>query len=130
MSSASISPGRHVAVNVVQTRKFASDSNFDRVRKLMDVAVAEGPVLEALFESLKSVVPNAKLEGVDTKLLGIDAVVDSVGFLGFLMSAESALGNTVDLSALLIEAGDVPPEESPFRTVGSLANYIEQVRSY
>jgi acyl carrier protein len=100
------------------------------VRKLMDVAVAEGPVLEALFESLKSVVPNAKLEGADTKLLGTDAVVDSVGFLGFLMSAESALGNTVDLSALLIEAGDVPSEESPFRTVGSLANYIEQVRSY
>jgi hypothetical protein len=45
------------------------------------------------------------------------------------MSAESALGNTVDLSALLIETGDVPPEDSPFRTIGSLVKYIEQVKS-
>jgi hypothetical protein len=80
----------------------------------MNEAVVNGELLEALFESLKSVVPNAKLEGAGTKLLGTDAVVDSVGFLGFLMSAESALGNTVDLSALLIETGDVPPEDSPF----------------
>ena len=94
----------------------------------MNEAVANGALLEALFESLKGVVPNAKLDGAGTKLLGADAVVDSVGFLGFLMSAESALGNTVDLSALLIEAGDVPPEDSPFRTIGSLANYIEQVK--
>jgi acyl carrier protein len=95
----------------------------------MNEAVVNGALLEALFESLKSVVPNAKLEGAGTKLLGADAVVDSVGFLGFLMSAESALGNTVDLSALLIETGDVPPEDSPFRTIGSLVKYIEQVKS-
>jgi acyl carrier protein len=95
----------------------------------MNEAVVNGALLEALFESLKSVVPNAKLEGAGTKLLGTDAVVDSVGFLGFLMSAESALGNTVDLSALLIETGDVPPEDSPFRTIGSLVKYIEQVKS-
>jgi acyl carrier protein len=95
----------------------------------MNEAVVNGELLEALFESLKSVVPNAKLEGAGTKLLGTDAVVDSVGFLGFLMSAESALGNTVDLSALLIETGDVPPEDSPFRTIGSLVKYIEQVKS-
>lgn len=95
----------------------------------MNETVADGALIEALIESLRSVVPNAKLEGASTKLLGTDAVVDSVGFLGFLMSAESMLGNTVDLSALLIETGDVPPEDSPFRTIGSLANYIEQIRS-
>jgi acyl carrier protein len=95
----------------------------------MNETLADEDLLETLSESLKSVAPNARLEGSSTKLLGTDSVVDSVGFLGFLMSAESALGNTVDLSALLIETGDIPPEDSPFRTIGSLANYIEQVKS-
>ena len=95
----------------------------------MNETVADEALLETLSKSLKSVAPSAKLEGSSTKLLGTDSVVDSVGFLGFLMSVESALGNSVDLSALLIETGDVPPEDSPFRTIGSLANYIEQVKS-
>jgi acyl carrier protein len=95
----------------------------------MNETVADEALSETLSKSLKSVAPNARLEGSSTKLLGTDSVVDSVGFLGFLMSVESALGNSVDLSALLIETGDVPPEDSPFRTIGSLANYIEQVKS-
>jgi hypothetical protein len=95
----------------------------------MNETVADNDLMNALYESLRSVAPNAELNGASTKLLGADAVVDSVGFLGFLMSAEAALGNTVDLSALLIENGDVPPEDSPFHTIGSLASHIEKVRS-
>jgi hypothetical protein len=34
----------------------------------MNEAVVNGALLEALFESLKSVVPNAKLEGAGTIL--------------------------------------------------------------
>ena len=94
----------------------------------MSETVADKELIDALCESLRSVAPNAELDGESTELLGADAVLDSVGFLGFLMSAEGALGNTVDLSALLIENGDVAPEDSPFHTIGTLASYIEQVR--
>ena len=94
----------------------------------MNEKVADNDLTNTLYESLRSVAPNAELNGESTKLLGAGAVLDSVAFLGFLMSAETALGNSIDLSAALIEHGETDPADSPFHTIGSLASYIEKVR--
>jgi hypothetical protein len=106
-----------------------SDDTNNRERYLMKEATTNSDLMDALHESLRSVAPKAQFSGASTRLLGADAVLDSVGFLGFLISAEAALGNTVDLSAVLIEQGDIASEKSPFYTIGSLAQYIERVKS-
>jgi len=64
----------------------------------MKETVANKDLMIALYQSLRSVAPDGELNGASTKLLGVDAVLDSTGFLEFLVSAGEALGNTVDLS--------------------------------
>lgn len=82
-----------------------------------------------IVKTLGEVVPDlGRSAGPDTPLIGEGAVVDSVGFINLLVSIESSLGGDVDLSTSFMERGDLAVG-NPFRTVGSLASHIQELRA-
>jgi acyl carrier protein len=84
-------------------------------------------VLVTITETLQTVSPGIGAVAADTALVGQTAAVDSMGFVLLLVALEQRLGGTVDLSTSFMELGDREDESNPFRTVGSLAQHIEQL---
>jgi len=83
-----------------------------------------GQVIEIIIATLKEVDPNLGEIAEDAVLSGVNAVVDSIGFVNFLVSLEQALDQRVDLASVFIEQSEVNPADSPFRTVASLTDWI------
>jgi|COG998Drversion2_1049125.scaffolds.fasta_scaffold06347_3 acyl carrier protein len=83
-----------------------------------------GQILELIAATLKEVDPNLGEIPEDAVLSGANAVVDSIGFVNFLVSLEQALDQRVDLASVFMEQSEVDPADSPFRTVASLTNWI------
>lgn len=94
----------------------------------MTSAIDRTQIVKAIVDSALTVVPDAQGIGPDTHLLGAQAVLDSVGFVTFLIVLEQNLQSAVDLSSSLIEQAD-REESNPFLTVTSLAAHIEQLLS-
>ena len=85
--------------------------------------------IAAVVESLLAVAPDAGDVGSETALVGSEAILDSVGFVTLLVELEQRLGNGIDLSTAFLSQDAVDEGSNPFRTVGSLAAYIRQLRS-
>lgn len=81
-------------------------------------------IVEVIAATLREVDPNLGEIPEDAVLFGADAVVDSIGFVNFLVSLEQALDQRVDLASVFIEQVEVDPADSPFRTVASLTDWI------
>jgi len=81
-------------------------------------------VLSVVVDTLTTVAPNLSGPGAETPLMGGQAVLDSVGFVTFLVTLEQNLDSAVDLVASFSEQGDVADQDHPYRTVGSLADHI------
>jgi hypothetical protein len=83
-------------------------------------------VLSVLTDTLATVSPNLGGSSAQTPLMGGEAVLDSVGFVTFLVSLEQNLGNRVDLVSSFSDQGNAGEQDHPFRTVGSLAEHIHR----
>lgn len=90
----------------------------------MEGTQIRGQIVEIIVATLREVDPNLGEIPVDTALSGAGAVVDSIGFVNFLVSLEQALDQRVDLAALFTDQSEVDAAESPFRTVASLTDLI------
>lgn len=76
--------------------------------------------------ALASVAPDLGQVDADTCLVGDKAVLDSLGFVTFLVCLEQSVGQGIDLSSLFLELGAAESAENPFFTVGSLALFIQR----
>jgi len=85
--------------------------------------------IAAVVQSVLTVAPDARDVGSETRLVGSDAILDSVGFVTLLVALEQRLGDGIDLSTAFLSYDAVDEQHNPFRTVGSLAAYIGQLRS-
>jgi len=83
-----------------------------------------GQIFEIIAATLREVDPNLGEIPEDAVLSGADAVVDSIGFVNFLVSLEQALDQRVDLASVFMDQSEVDPADSPFRSVGSLTDWI------
>lgn len=61
-----------------------------------------------------------------TKLFGADAALDSVALLNFITAAEEQITSVTGRKVALVTPQALSARESPFRTLGSLAAYIDQ----
>ena len=97
----------------------------------MDSAKAGSPaaIETAITSALKTVAPDARLSGADTRLMGAGAVIDSIGFVNLLVSLEQALPGGIDLAASYMEQLDVADGEGPFSTIGALTTHISSLIS-
>ncbi len=60
----------------------------------------------------------------ETKLFGGDSNIDSLGLVNLIVSVESNINETFNLSISLADEKAMSQKHSPFRTVETLADYI------
>ncbi|MBR1580562.1 MAG: acyl carrier protein [Selenomonadaceae bacterium] len=80
--------------------------------------------IESFNENLDTPVDTSK--GDDTILFGAGGVLDSVDFVGLILDIEQAINDEYGKHLALTGERAMSQRNSPFRTVGTLAAYIEK----
>lgn len=89
----------------------------------------EAGIIKTIFAAIDTVNSGRSAEEkvsktVDTILSGPSSEVDSMGIIDLILAIESALEDQFDVIIALADANAMDLEESPFRTVKTLAGYI------
>lgn len=69
--------------------------------------------------------PIALDRGEDTVLYGREGVLDSLGLVSLVAAIEEGVQNRLGATVVLADERAVSQRESPFRTVGTLVDYIQ-----
>ena len=69
--------------------------------------------------------PIALDRGEDAVLYGREGVLDSLGLVSLVAAIEEGVQNRLGVSVVLADERAVSQRESPFRTVGTLVDYIQ-----
>lgn len=64
---------------------------------------------------------------LETPLLARGSGLDSLAFVNLIVAIEGQLETRMGLSVVLVDEDSMSLQEAPFRTVGSLASYVEAV---
>lgn len=75
---------------------------------------------ELQYDSLENITP-------ETGVMSGEDSLDSLSFVGLLVTLESEILNQFGKKLGLAEQVSVSPEESPFRTVGSMVDFIDSL---
>lgn len=82
------------------------------------------PAIDELNQIIDGVkIPKAK----ETVLLGPTAVLDSLDLVTLILSVEENIAKQTDISVTLADEKAMSRRHSPFRTVGTLAEYIDEL---
>jgi D-alanine--poly(phosphoribitol) ligase subunit 2 len=63
----------------------------------------------------------------EARLLGSDQGVDSLTFVNLVVAIEEQIQKKMGKSVVLVDEDNMALEEHPFRTIGTLADYIEKI---
>ena len=82
-----------------------------------------------IVDRIKELNPPALLSGgvaIDdtTRLFGPHAIFDSIGLVSLIVEVEQAVIDTTGVSLTLADERAMSQRQSPFRSVGTLADYI------
>ena len=66
-------------------------------------------------------------KNAETQLLAKGSGLDSLAFVNLIVAVEGQLETSLGLSIVLVDEYSMSLQENPFRTVGSLASYVEAV---
>lgn len=69
--------------------------------------------------------PIALDRGENAALYGREGVLDSLGLVSLVAAIEEGVQNRLGVSVVLADERAVSQRESPFRTVGTLVDYIQ-----
>lgn len=69
--------------------------------------------------------PIAVERGEDASLYGREGVLDSLGLVSLVAAIEEGVQNRLGATVVLADERAVSQRESPFRTVGTLVDYIQ-----
>jgi acyl carrier protein len=89
-------------------------------------------VLQLIYAAIDEVSAQST-EGVpvqktpEAHLLGGDKGVDSLTFINLVVAIEEQIQTNLGRSVVLIDEDSMALQEHPFRTIGTLAGYIEKV---
>ena len=65
--------------------------------------------------------------GVETRLIGREGLLDSMGLVTLIVDVEQGLEENYDVAILLADERAMSQSKSPFRSVGSLTEYISML---
>jgi D-alanine--poly(phosphoribitol) ligase subunit 2 len=65
----------------------------------------------------------------ESRLLGSDKGVDSLTFVNLVVAIEEQIHKKFGKSVVLVDEDNISLQEHPFRTVGTMADYVEKVLS-
>ncbi len=92
--------------------------NYNKVAELVKTGVKEALAMANGDSADVSAI------GEDTYLIGQDALLDSMGLVTLVVDLEQRLEEEYDLTLVLADERAMSQKNSPFRSVGSLADYI------
>ena len=64
-------------------------------------------------------------QSTKTVLFGKDGKLDSIGFVSLLVTIEQCIEDEFDVSITIADERAMSQKQSPFRTIGTLADYIK-----
>jgi acyl carrier protein len=70
---------------------------------------------------------NPEMISEETRLIGREAVLDSMGLVNLIVEVEQRLEEEYDVTIVLADERAMSQKNSPFRSVQSLADYICQL---
>lgn len=62
---------------------------------------------------------------LETVLFGKDSVIDSIGLVTIIVEVESRIFDNFNITVSLTDEKALSQKNSPFKTIGSLTNYID-----
>ena len=81
--------------------------------------------IDEFNEQLKN---DMKLEkSTETKLIGSNSKLDSLGIVSFLVTIEQNIEDEFDVIFTIADERAMSQKRSPFRTIGTLADYIDML---
>lgn len=87
-------------------------------------------IIKVIYQSIEEI--NLQLENedqleksTDTVLFGQNGKLDSLGLINLVVAVEQNIEDEFDIPITLADERAMSQEKNPFRTVESLANYIE-----
>jgi acyl carrier protein len=94
----------------------------------MEPSPSQDEILDLIYSAAASIVrnPDRKLTP-ETRLLGADAVIDSMGLVNLIVEVEQRLAERFSVSCTLADARAMSRQKSPFRSIGSLSEYVAEV---
>ena len=81
----------------------------------------------AAEETSEELAATIQARGDKAALFGPDSVLDSLGLVSLIVAVESAVEDEFDVSVTLADERAMSQENSPFRTVDALAEYVTQL---
>ena len=84
-------------------------------------------ILEAADETDPAFANEIRRHGRDTKLFGKGASLDSLALVTLIAAVETRLRDQTDSDILLVNENAMSRRNSPFRTVGTLCDYICEI---
>jgi D-alanine--poly(phosphoribitol) ligase subunit 2 len=96
--------------------------------KQESIAVGFDDIVSIIVRNLRESVPESGSNivfdfNVDTTLLGQGGILDSLGLVSLIVSLEQAIEDECGVSISLADERAMSETRSPYRTVGSLAEY-------
>ena len=83
-----------------------------------------GIIIDAYRQFVPLDDPSAPI-GADTRLFGGDSLLDSTALVSLIVEVEQQLNETYGIETVIVDDRAMSQAHSPFRTIGSLADYIE-----
>ena len=77
----------------------------------------------------QSVNDNPVEKSLDTALLGGDGGMDSLTFVNLIVALEEQIQSSLGRSVVLVDENSMALQDQPFRTVGTLVQYVENLVS-
>ena len=89
-------------------------------------------IIEVIYKSIDEM--NSQLddkiklvESTETVLMGSDGKLDSLGLVSLLVTIEQNIEDEFDVSFIIADERAMSQKRSPFRTIGTLADYIDML---
>ena len=67
------------------------------------------------------------IKSLDTKIFGSNSKLDSLGLVSLIVMVEQNIENEFDVSITIADEKAMSQKRSPFRTIGTLADYIDML---
>jgi len=96
-----------------------------------EVSVQRDEIVNLIISCVRDVLemrdglePSLAAIGEETRLIGQGAIFDSLGLISLIVEVEQRLADNLNLTLILADEHAMSQKRSPFRSVGSLADYI------
>ncbi len=95
---------------------------------MIDRSRVQKTIFAALDDVNGLLLPSQRLlKSVDTILMGNDSILDSLGLVNLIVATERKVEEEFGAGITLVSQESMSRPESPFRSVGALAEYVQSL---